>query len=236
MKLAFYRKQLDDMIDQTLLIQEARRLLKDPKHFDQFSQEVDRIWKQEELQRLLNKYNAKDETKLRDRFKEMGLSYDVHHKTYRRAAMAELFLYTKLKHRIRVELPELRKYYAEHLHDAKFDRPAAIVWHEIVVDTSKHPNRDDARRKIEAIRGELGRGGNFEQLARSQSDGPSRSRDEGGLMETSPGSYGVAIVNSALESMPAGQVSGVLEGPDSFHIVRVDSRQRGRPCALRGGL
>ena len=49
-------------------------------------------------------------------------------------------------------------------------------------------------------------------------------------MQTSPGSYGVASVNEALESLPIGQISGILEGPTSFHIVRVDERRAAGPA------
>ncbi|MHB1555953.1 MAG: peptidylprolyl isomerase, partial [Isosphaeraceae bacterium] len=229
-RVPFYRVRLEEMIDQTLLIQEAKHILKDPKHFDQFTREVDRIWKDHELQQLQNQYHVNNEQKLREKLKEHGQSLDVHYKAFRRAAMAENFLYAKLKNKVKVDLPEVRKYYMEHLRDPKFSRPPTIAWHEIVIETAKCPNRNDARRKIEAIRAELGRGVNFEQLARTQSDGPSSSREQGGLMETSPGSYGVQAVNAALGTLPIGQVSGVLEGPDSFHIVRVDGRRPAGPA------
>ena len=31
-------------------------------------------------------------------------------------------------------------------------------------------------------------------------------------------------------SLPIGQLSGVIEGPDGFHIVKVEKRASGRPC------
>ena len=78
----------------------------------------------------------------------------------------------------------------------------------------------------------LKRGEDLAKLARSQSDGPTGSRNRGGLMETSPGGYAVVPVNSALMSLPIGQISGVIEGPQSFHIVKVENRRPAGPASF----
>jgi peptidyl-prolyl cis-trans isomerase SurA len=98
------------------------------------------------------------------------------------------------------------------------------------VEVSPQATREQARRKIESIYQPLGRGGDFAATATAHSEGPSRSREQGGLMQTSPGSYGVSVVNEALESLPIGQVSPILEGPSSFHIVRVEQRRAAGPA------
>jgi peptidyl-prolyl cis-trans isomerase SurA len=51
-------------------------------------------------------------------------------------------------------------------------------------------------------------------------------------MQTSPGSYAVNAVNQALDSLPIGKVSGVLEGPTSFHIIRVEARRPAGPASF----
>ena len=51
-------------------------------------------------------------------------------------------------------------------------------------------------------------------------------------METSPGGYGVAAVNQAIEALPLGVVSGVIEGPSSLHIVRVERRRPAGPASF----
>ena len=78
----------------------------------------------------------------------------------------------------------------------------------------------------------LHQGEDFAKLARAQSDGLTSSRNQGGLMETSPGGYAVAAVNRAIESLPIGQVSGVIEGPQSFHIVKVENRRAAGPASF----
>ena len=44
-------------------------------------------------------------------------------------------------------------------------------------------------------------------------------------MQTSPGGYAIKAVNQAIESMLIGQTSGVIAGPESFHIVKVEGRR-----------
>ena len=51
-------------------------------------------------------------------------------------------------------------------------------------------------------------------------------------METSPGGYGIQAVNKALETLPIGQLSGVIEGPDGFHIVKVEKRRPAGPASF----
>jgi peptidyl-prolyl cis-trans isomerase SurA len=221
---------LKRMIDESLLIQEAKRTIKSPKMYDQFTQEADRFWHEDVIPQLQVQFQADGEPQLREKLRENGRSFDTISQATRRSWMAENFLHAKLKDKIKVDLPDLLKYYEAHKHDKEFERSAEIAWREIVVETGRYPTREDARRKIEALHQSLRQGADFAALARAQSEGPSRSREQGGLMQTSPGSYGVPAVNEALQSLSTGQVSGVLEGPSSFHIVRVEGRRAAGPA------
>jgi peptidyl-prolyl cis-trans isomerase SurA len=218
------------MVDESLLIQEAKRTIKSPKMYDQFTQEADRFWREEVIPQLENELHADNEMQLRDKLKDNGRSFDTIGQTTRRSWMAENFLHAKLKDKVKVDLPDLLQYYQAHRLDKEFARPAEITWREIAVEVGRYPGREQARRKIDALHQSLSRGVDFAALAKAQSEGPTRSREQGGLMQTSPGSYGVPAVNEALNSLPLGQVSGVLEGPSSFHIVRVEGRRPAGPA------
>ena len=88
------------------------------------------------------------------------------------------------------------------------------------------------RKKADDLLARLNRGEDFATLARTESEGPSRVRAEGGLMQTSPGSYAVESVNAALASLPLNRVSPILEGPTSLHIVRVEARREAGPATF----
>jgi len=226
------RQTLAGLIDRTLLAQEAKRHIKEKKMIDRLYEEADKIWHTEEVLPLQRQYNVDSESKLKEALAEEGRSLDNMRQSFRQYFLAETYLHEKLRDRIKVELPDLLRYYNEHLKDHEFDRPAQITWRELVVEVEKYKSRDEARKKADALLEKLRRGADFQQLARAESDGPTSSRKQGGLMKTTPGSYAVKSINDALDSLPIGQVSGVLEGPNSFHVLRVENRRAAGPASF----
>jgi hypothetical protein len=226
------RGVLGNLIERNLLVQEAKHIIKDPKHFDQFMVAADQIWREEHLPPMEYQYAVDTEQLLREKLKEQGISLETLHQNFRQEFVASSLIQQKLKDKVRVELPDLRRYYGEHINQHDFDRPAQITWRELVVEVGKYPSRDAALQKANALYEKLRRGANFEQLARTESDGPTTSRDQGGLMQTSPGAYAVSVVNTALLSLPIGQVSNILDGENSFHIVKVEQRRPAGPATF----
>jgi parvulin-like peptidyl-prolyl isomerase len=223
---------LNSLIERSLLVQEAKRTIKNQKQIDRFMELADKVWREEQLPPLEYQAAVDSEQQLREKFTEQGRSLEALHQSFRQDFLAQAFLQEKLKDHMKVELPELLRYYNEHVHDREFDQPARITWRELVVEVSKHPNRDAARRKADALLEQLQKGADFAQLARTESEGPTSSRNQGGVMQTSPGAYAVSAVNEALESLPISQTSAVLEGAGSFHIVRVDDRRPAGPASF----
>jgi parvulin-like peptidyl-prolyl isomerase len=138
----------------------------------------------------------------------------------------------KLKDRMHVELPEMLKYYNAHMNDESNHRAARINWREIVVETSRHADPAEARLKAEGLLKRLQAGEDFARLATAESEGPTAVKNAGGAMETSPGGYGVAAVNRAIETLPLNTTSGIIEGPSSFHIVKVERRRPAGPASF----
>jgi len=223
---------LESLIERCMLFQEAKRHIKDPKILARVYEEADRIWHDNEILPLEREYNVDNEQQLSERLASRGRSLEAMRQSFRQLYVSRSFLHEKLKDRVNVELPDLLRYYNEHVDKHKFDRSAQIKWRELVVEVSKYESRDAARRKADDLQKALHQGEDFAKLARAQSDGLTSSRKEGGLMQTSPGGYAVAEVNRAIESLPIGQVSGVIEGPQSFHIVKVENRRPAGPASF----
>jgi len=228
------RQTLADLIQRSMLAQEAKRQIQkhDPKQLDHFMEMADRWWRDEELPPMKRAYNVDTEQQLREKLAEQNRSLESLRQSFRQEFLAQGFLHDKLKDKMAVELPDKLRYYDEHypLHD--FDRPALVTWREFVVEAAKCKSRAEARQKAERLWRLLQSGEDFAKLARAESDGPSSSRSQGGLMQTSPGGYAVPAVNAALETLKIGQLSGVLEGPDSFHIVKVENRRPAGPASF----
>ena len=226
------KSMLAHLIERTLITQEAKRVLKNPKQLDRLYEAADKYWREEELPPLMRHYLADNEFQLKQKLADAGLPLEFLHQSHRQEFLAQVYLDQKLSEGRKVELPEMLKYYNDHLHDKEYDRPAQITWRELVVEKDRHPNPADARRKADNLLARLKRGESFATLARKESEGPSSIRAQGGLMQTSPGSYAVEAVNQALGSLPLNQVSPVLEGPSSLHIVLVENRRAAGPASF----
>ncbi|WP_406701061.1 peptidylprolyl isomerase [Singulisphaera sp. Ch08] len=219
---------LQELIERSIVVQEAKRELKKPEAFKMVMSDAEKSWRAEELDPMLRKYAATNEYELKQKLKESGVSLDELRDIYCRQHLSQSYMKAKIGPKMTVSLPEMREYYLEHLHD--FDRPAQIVWREVVIDVDKCKSRTEARTKIDALLGRLRRGEEFAKLASAESHGPNKAK--GGIWETSPGGYGVEAVNVALESLPIGRLSQVIESPTSYHIVRVEKRRVAGPASF----
>jgi parvulin-like peptidyl-prolyl isomerase len=226
------RQALLNLIDRSVLVQEAKRHIKDKKILEQAYQEADKIFAEQEVLPLQRRFNVDSEAKLKQKLAENGRSLEAMRLSFRQVFLAQSFMYQKLKDRLKVELPDLLKYYNEHVNQHEFDRPAQVTWRELVVEVNNHKSREEAQKKANALLARLRRGEDFATLARGESEGPNSSRKEGGLMRSAPGSFASKSINDALDRMPIGQLSGVVEGADSFHILKVENRRPAGPASF----
>ena len=72
----FARQTLNNLIDRSLLAQEARRHIKDAKLIDRFHEEADTRFHDDRVVPLLRQYNVDTEYKLKERLTEEGRSLD----------------------------------------------------------------------------------------------------------------------------------------------------------------
>ena len=222
---------LANLIDRSLMYQEAQHQLKD-KQMSKLLDIADKVWLETELPSLIRQNFVTSEHQLRTKMEESGRSLAALKLSHRQDFVAMLYVQEKLKDKMRVELPEMLRYYNTHINDKANFRAARITWREVLVERSKHPSPAEARRKAEELLARLQGGEDFAKLAKAESEGPSAVKAQGGLMETSPNGYAVAAVNQAIETLPLGEVSSVIAGPSSFHIVRVEQRRPAGPASF----
>ena len=224
---------LANMIEESLLVQEAKREIKNPKQLTHLNEEADKWWRREELPPLLRRHMVETEAQLKRIYADSGRSLDAMRQCWRQAFIAHVFLQQKVAGKQKVELPEMLKYYNEHLHDKQFDRPALLTWREIEIEKGRHPSPAHARNKADVLLARLKHGDDFAKLARAESEGPSRVREQGGLMQTSPGSFAVESVNEACD--PAAEPDQPGSGRTHQPAHRPGRRPpRSRPCLVRG--
>ncbi len=227
------KSMLAHLIERALITQEAKRVLKNPKQLDSLYEAADKYWREEELPPLLRHYLVENEFQLKQKLADAGIPIEFLRQSNRQEFLAQVYRDKKLSDCRKVDLPEMLQYYNDHYRDKEYDRPAQITWRELVVEKEQHPKPGEARRKADDLLARLTRGESFASLARKDSEGPSSIRAQGGLMQTSPGSYAVEAVNRTLETLPLNQVSPVLEGPTSYHIVLVENRHAAGPATFK---
>lgn len=84
--------------------------------------------------------------------------------------------------------------------------------------------KEEARLRAEDFLKKLKGGENFEKLAKANSDEPSAKQTGGKLEELvkKDGMYAPTFTEGALQLKKEGEISGVVESPFGFHIIRAD--------------
>lgn len=222
------RMVLNDLVDRSVVLQEAKHELKNQKNYKAIMDAADKLWMEEELPPMLRRQAAANIYELQQKLADKGESLDETRQQFRLEFLSRGYLEQKLGPKMRVDLHEMRDYYMTHLKD--FDLPAQVTWREVLVEVDKSKSRAEAGRRADALLARLRRGEDFAKVAAGDSDGPNKAK--GGFWQTTPGSYAVPAVNAALASLPVGRISGVLEGPTSYHVVRVEGRRRAGPATF----
>ena len=94
----------------------------------------------------------------------------------------------------------------------------------------KAPSKEEARKKAEEVLAKARKGEDFAALAKQYSDDPG-SKDKGGEYTFSHGQF-VPEFDKAAFALKAGEISGVVETPFGFHIIRVHERRAPRTATL----
>ncbi len=216
---------LGQMIDRILIVQEAHRMMKSEKQKEALFKQIDQVWQEQQIPPLLKKYKVDTPYELDQALKKQGRSLEAARKEFMDDAVAHEFMGMKLGGKIHVSLVDMRKFYNEHRQE--YDRPAQLTWREIRLPVE--PGKvDDVRQQAREILDQIRSHSDFATLAKRYGKGP--TADQGGLWETSPGAFAVGEINTALESLQPGQVSGVIETPTALFIVKLESRRDAGPA------
>jgi parvulin-like peptidyl-prolyl isomerase len=116
---------------------------------------------------------------------------------------------------------EVHKFYVEN--PEKFSRPQQARAREIVIKVAAgatDAERAAARSRAEQLLKSARAGEDFEKLARTHSDAP--TKQWGGAMEPFGRGQVAKPVADAVFALAAGQVSGVVSTPAAFHILKVE--------------
>jgi hypothetical protein len=217
---------LGSLIQRSLILQAAKRRVTDPKALQVIYDANDKKWMEEELPPMLRAYKASNIHDLKNKLALEQRSLDQIRDDYRQQLLARDFVMSGIHTKLTASLPEKLDYYNAHRNE--FDRPASVTWSEIEVTIAKSGGRDEARRRADAILARLRKGEEFARIARTESHGATAR--EGGRWETGLDGSAIPDINAALNAIPTGRISEIIEAPGGFHIVRVDAKREAGPA------
>lgn len=197
---------LDQLIDQRLILQEARRrdTLAGDAQVDQAVEEI--------------KANFPSEAEFADALQQRGLTLnDLRERL--RTTLTVQNLQAKVSTAAVTE-EEIRKAFQDNR--AEYDRPAQVRVRHILVES-------EAEARLALAR--LGRGEKFEALAAQLSKDPG-SKDQGGDLGFVAQGQLVPEFEQAAFALQIGQVSAPVKTQFGYHIIQVLERQAAQPAAL----
>lgn len=200
------RDLLERMIDDRLMLQEARRhfFTVDPK-------EVDR-----EVERVLGQYPPEQVEEL---LRQQKLDREGYRRRTEQLLLIRRLLEQEVVDRQAVSREDVEKYYQTRLQE--FVRPEEVRVRQIVTRTEAEAT---------ALRQKILNGASFEDLARQYSLGPEGKR--GGDLGFFPrGRMPPAIEQAAFE-LWGGRVSAVVPSPYGFHLFQLIERRPARTLSL----
>ncbi len=222
-----YRQALDDLIGQTLVLKEARKL-----KLEATAVEVDG-W----LDNLKRQYGWSDE-EMREAIRSQGTTMVRYREDVRRRIVTNRVVQVKLGSSVRVSDEDVEDTFQRE-YAGKLEEPELTVRHVLFVvpdgaaqeeEAEKAERAGEARRRLQA-------GEDFGQVARELSEGPSASKG-GELGSFSPGSLDPDFESAALGA-EVGEIVGPVRTRFGWHVLQVTRRRAVRtrdPAQLKAEI
>jgi peptidyl-prolyl cis-trans isomerase C len=214
------RKQaLENLINQRILLSQAERkgIRPEPKRVeDRFTETSARFSSPAEFQGALD---------------SMGLSQETFKEEIREDLMIEALLDAELKDVKKVSSEDVNSFYREH--PESFRSPEQVRASHILMAVDAGATEEErARKRLEltGVKEEIDKGADFARLAEERSDCPSKARG-GDLGYFTRGKMVKPFEDKAF-AMKVGEVSGVVETPFGYHLIKVTDHQDPKQASL----
>jgi parvulin-like peptidyl-prolyl isomerase len=209
------REALDQLIEQELLWQEARR--------------ADAVAPQAEVDAALAQLRTRfpSEAEFTRRLERAGFTARTYEEYLRRLLSISRLVERDVAQRLEVTDDEVHAAYAAD--PMRFARPEEVHLRLILVKADATADgRADARARAERLLAEASAGGDFAALARSHSGDPSAPAG-GDLGFVARGRLAPPLEEAAF-TLAVGAVSPPIESPEGLHLLKCEDRRGGDPA------
>ncbi len=206
---AVYRDVLDRIVGYHLLLQEAkaRKVAAAPWDVDQRLMEIKRQFPSEQA--------------FNDMLQQRGVTLDRLRQETADTLAVNQMLEQAFESAVAVSDADTRKFYDENR--PRFKEQEAVRANHILIRVEQGADaatRTKARSQIEGIQKQLAGGADFADLARQHSQDPGSAANGGDLGFFAKGQMTPAFETAAFTTKP-GKVSGIVETPFGYHLIRV---------------
>jgi hypothetical protein len=183
---------------------------------------VDKAFDEQFLPKLMKEANVANSLEYEQQLRAKGQSLDRMKKMFFERGLAQEWMRKNVKTDGEIAHADMIAWYQNHL--AEYDYPAKARFEALTVKTGLKRSRQEAWNLLAVMGNEVLAGRPFADVARARSEGP--TADQGGIFDwTSKGSLASKKLDEAIFSLPAGQLSSIIEDDTALHIVRVVERK-----------
>jgi peptidyl-prolyl cis-trans isomerase SurA len=212
-----HRDLLRTLIDQQLWLSKGKELSIDGD--TELVKRLDEIRKQ---------YNLSSMEDLEKAAKEQGVSFEDFKANIRNQIITQDVMREEVGRRIQFTQGEVERYFEAHKQE--YTKPESVQLSEILISTGADPDDkakvDAGKAKADDIEAKLQAGGDFSQLAKSFSDGPTAA--DGGVFGTfRRGELGAKVFEDATFSLKTGQYTEPIRTRQGFIIFKVEQHNSG---------
>ncbi len=166
---------------------------------------------------------AKSDEEFAAMLRAQGLTVQVVRRQMERQLMAEQYISSALKEKgLRVGLGAIRDYYDRH--PGEFQSPDRVKWQHLFVAFKNHPTPQAAFNHATSLGQQAAAGADFAALAMKYDEGVAKQQKGFGTGEKR-GEVLPVDVEPTVWALKPGQVSGVLQTPTGYHVVKVVERE-----------
>lgn len=216
----FIRSLLQRTVERKMLVLAAKSTFK-KQQMEGLGKAIDAEWAQH-LEQMMQQNKVTSINELEVLLKENNFDMEEHEAAFRDQQIAMNFISYKAHSKFEPTRKEMLSYYEEHQKDYEF--PSRVHWQQLLISNEVHGGEAKARQVLDKVVKELLAGADFGETVKKYGDGPKASN--GGIWDwTVKGSLANKELEKELFTLPAGEMSGVIQTASGFQIVQVLDRQ-----------
>ncbi len=209
-----FRKTLEELVDQALIL----------AAFKERGGQIPDQYVNDEIRKTINERFNGDEALFEQVLASQKKSRAEYMEDIREQMIVGMMLSDEVSKRVRVTPEEVRNYYEAHKEQTYFI-PEKVKYSVIVLNKGETSEEQSVKRQEAAkIRQRLLEGADFAETAKEVSEG-SRA-GEGGAFPWMQPSDARPELQEALKTLPAGQISDIVETEQQLYIVKVEARRQ----------